>query len=53
MFYTSSVRKRYAAERAFDHLRNGQLEQSKLLVQLDDRIDDLRTEIVRLAGKLE
>jgi hypothetical protein len=52
LFYASSVRKKYAAERAFDHIRASQLEQSRLIVSLDDKIEELRVEIVRLAGKL-
>jgi hypothetical protein len=51
LYYNGSVRKRYAAERDFQHLLRNQETISQHLIQLDDSLNDIRTELARIAGK--
>ena len=48
LYYNGSVRKRYAAERDFQHLLRNQENISQHLIQLDDSLNDIRTELARL-----
>lgn len=47
-WYQSKVKKEYAAERDFAHLRNGQIEASKLLARVADEIEALREDVDRI-----
>ena len=51
LYYNGSVRKRYAAERDFQHLLRNQENISQHLIQLDDSLNDIRTELARLSPK--
>lgn len=51
LYYNSSVRKRYAAERDFQHLKKNQEQMGQLLLQIDDSLNDIRTELARLTAK--
>lgn len=51
LYYNGSVRKRYAAERDFNHLLRNQENIVQLLKLLDDSLDDIRVELARLSEK--
>jgi len=51
-YYKNSLKKSYAAERDFQHLKRNQEQMVQMLLQLDDSIDGLRIEIVRITSKL-
>ena len=51
LYYNGSVRKRSAAERDFQHLLRNQENISQHLIQLDDSLNDIRTELARLSPK--
>lgn len=51
LWLSNSVRKRYAAERDFEHIKRNQEAVTQLLGQLDDDIKDLRTELIRYMEK--
>lgn len=53
LYYSGSVRKRYAAERDFEHLKRNQESIQQMLTMMDDSIGDLRTEIIRLTSRLD
>ncbi len=48
-YYTSSVQKRYAAERDFQHLRRNQEQLLEAVRQVQSELDDLSDELRNLA----
>lgn len=48
---SQSVRKRYAAEREFEHIKAGQAAIQQMLTMLSDDIEQLKTEFVRYSSK--
>lgn len=52
LYYTSTIRKRYAAERDFQHLKGNQQAIIELLKLLESDIEDLKLELVRIAESL-
>lgn len=52
-YYRSSLKKEYAAERDFQHLKRNQEQLLQGLVHIDDGIAELKVEIVRLEGSLK
>ena len=53
LYYNGSVRKRYASERDFEHLKRNQEQISRLIMELDDSLDDIRTELARIGSRLD
>lgn len=53
LYYSGSVRKRYAAERDFQHLLRNQESIVQMLIALDDGVSDLRVEVIRLSSTIE
>jgi hypothetical protein len=47
-YWSSSVRKRYAAERDFEHIKRNHQQVIEMLTQMDDEMSDLRAEVIRL-----
>lgn len=52
-YFRSSVQKKYAAERDFQHLRRNQEQLMQMLVQVDDTLNELKTEVVRIEARLK
>lgn len=52
-YYKNSLRKSYAAERDFQHLRRNQEQLVQSLIEIDNSIEGLRIEIVRIEAKLK
>lgn len=52
LYYSGSVRKRYAAERDFQHLKRNQEQIVQLLNLLHDDISDLQNEMIRLTEQV-
>jgi len=52
-YWNGAVRKRYAAERDFEHLRRNQEQILQMLKLLDDDLGDVKTELVRLGSKAD
>lgn len=47
IWLSQSVRKRYAAEREFEHVKRNQEQIHSLLITIDDDLKDLRVEVIR------
>lgn len=51
IWLSQSVRKRYAAERDFQHLKASQAAMQQMLIALDDSIDELKKEFIRYSER--
>lgn len=51
LWLSNSVRKKYAAERDFEHLKASLEANKQLLLQIDEDVQNLRIEIIRYMEK--